>query len=166
MHCPDFQGTGAATSHGFGRYRRLRISARKGSPGAASAVSKSTTAKPGSVGRYSSQRMGTCQAGAAGRTKEQRGFVLAGVGEADHRVGRQAEIGLQHAPEHVRAGAPAAETDAGGGSIWNGSRIRAVSSRWPRRMPGRPLIGAGDKVACLPSGCKAVALKEEAREEA
>lgn len=45
----------------------------------------------------------------------QRGLhFLAGVGEADHGIDRQARIGLQHSLQHVGAGATSAETDTGG----------------------------------------------------
>ena len=66
----------------------------------------------------------------------QGGFhFFSGVGEADDGICGQAAVGLQHAPEHVRAGAAAAEADAG--RLLDLERVShaGVTRRWHRQMP-------------------------------
>ena len=126
---------------GFGRYCRLRISASKGSP-LRLAVSKSTTAKPGSVGRYSSQWMGTCQCLAQPRTKRSVASTSLPV------LAKQTTVSAGKPPlacstrqSMYALVRPPLKLMQVGDSIRNGSRIRAVSSRWPRRMP----VGGPDR---------------------
>ena len=62
------------------------------------------------------------------REREEIDFGIAGI------CG-QAAVGLQHAPEHVRAGAAAAEADAG--RLLDLERVShaGVTRRWHRQMP-------------------------------